>query len=314
MSRYVVRRLLQAVVVMLGVSIVVFALVHLVPGDPIRTAMGTRFDQQTYELLRARHGFDEPLYVQYFTWLASAVTGDLGVSFRSGRPVTTVLLGRLPATLSLAFAAIVVALLIALPLGIVSAVRQGRASDYIATALSQVGISIPDFWMAIMFILLFSLTLGWLPATGYAPLSENPLTWLRHVTMPAVTLGVVSGSVITRFVRSSMLEAMSQDYTQTARAKGLAERVVVRRHVIKNALIPVVTVTGLQLAFLLGGVIVVEFIFAWPGLGQLLLIAVQSRDYTVLQGAVLLFALIFLIINLVVDLLYAWLDPRIKYG
>ncbi len=314
MSRYVVRRLLQAVVVMLGVSIVVFALVHLVPGDPIRTAMGTRFDQQTYELLRARHGFDEPLYVQYFTWLASAVTGDLGVSFRSGRPVTTVLLGRLPATLSLAFAAIVVALLIALPLGIVSAVRQGRASDYIATALSQVGISIPDFWMAIMFILLFSLTLGWLPATGYAPLSEDPLTWLRHVTMPAVTLGVVSGSVITRFVRSSMLEAMSQDYTQTARAKGLAERVVVRRHVIKNALIPVVTVTGLQLAFLLGGVIVVEFIFAWPGLGQLLLIAVQSRDYTVLQGAVLLFALIFLIINLVVDLLYAWLDPRIKYG
>ena len=314
MSRYVVRRLLQAVVVMLGVSIVVFALVHLVPGDPIRTAMGTRFDQQTYELLRARHGFDEPLYVQYFTWLASAVTGDLGVSFRSGRPVTTVLLGRLPATLSLAFAAIVVALLIALPLGIVSAVRQGRASDYIATALSQVGISIPDFWMAIMFILLFSLTLGWLPATGYAPLSEDPLTWLRHVTMPAVTLGVVSGSVITRFVRSSMLEAMSQDYTQTARAKGLAERVVVRRHVIKNALIPVVTVTGLQLAFLLGGVIVVEFIFAWPGLGQLLLIAVQSRDYTVLQGAVLLFALIFLIINLVIDLLYAWLDPRIKYG
>jgi peptide/nickel transport system permease protein len=251
--------------------------------------------------------------VQYITWLGSALVGDLGVSFRSGQPVTTILLGRLPATLSLGFAALAVALLIALPLGIVSAVRSGRFSDYAATAFSQLGISIPDFWMAIMFILLFSLTLGWLPPSGYVPLTQDPLGWLQHVIMPAVTIGVVSGSILTRFVRSAVLEALSQDYTRTARAKGLAERIVVNRHVLKNALIPVVTVTGLQLAFLLGGVIVVEIIFTWPGLGQLTFIAIRSRDYTVLQGAVLFFALLFLLINLLVDILYAWLDPRIKF-
>jgi peptide/nickel transport system permease protein len=219
----------------------------------------------------------------------------------------------LPATATLALFAFVVALLIALPVGILSAVRQGSATDYAATAFSQIGISVPDFWMGILFILLFSLTLGWLPPSGYVALTADPVGWLRHAVMPAVTIGVVTGSVLTRFVRSSMLEALSQDYTRTARAKGLRERVVVNRHVLKNALIPVVTVTGLQLAFLFGGIIIVEQVFAWPGLGQLTLIAVRARDYTVLQGAVLLFAVIFLVINLLVDLLYAWLDPRIKY-
>jgi peptide/nickel transport system permease protein len=208
---------------------------------------------------------------------------------------------------------IVIALVIALPLGIISAVRSGKVTDYAATAFSQVGISIPDFWMGIMFILLFSLTLGWLPPSGYVPLTQDPIGWLQRIIMPAVTIGVVSGSVLTRFVRSAVLEALSQDYTKTARSKGLRERVVINRHVLKNALIPVVTVTGLQLAFLLGGVIVVEIVFALPGLGNLTLIAIRARDYTVLQGAVLLFAFIFLVVNLVVDLLYAWLDPRIKY-
>jgi peptide/nickel transport system permease protein len=207
----------------------------------------------------------------------------------------------------------VVALLIALPLGIISAVRSGSKLDHAATVFSQFGISIPDFWMGIMFILLFSLTLGWLPPSGYTPLTEDPVDWFSRLLMPAVTVGVVSGSVLTRFVRSSMLEALSQDYTRTARSKGLAERVVVNRHVLKNALIPVVTVAGLQLASLLGGVIIVEVVFSWPGLGQLALIAVQRRDYPVLQGAVLVMAITFLLINLVVDLLYAWLDPRIKY-
>jgi peptide/nickel transport system permease protein len=310
---YVVRRVLQALVVMLGVSVIVFAMLHLIPGDPVRIALGTRFDQATYEALIERHGLDRPLVVQYFAWLGGALTGDLGVSFRSGQPVTSILLGRLPATLGLGFAALVVALVIALPLGIVSAVRSGKPADYAATAFSQIGISIPDFWMAIMFILLFSLTLGWLPPSGYVPLTGDPLGWLRFVVMPAVTIGVVSGSILTRFVRSAVLEALSQDYTRTARAKGLRERVVVNRHVLKNALIPVVTVTGLQLAFLLGGVIVVEIIFTWPGLGQLTYIAIRGRDYTVLQGAVLFFALLFLLINLLVDLLYAWLDPRIKF-
>jgi peptide/nickel transport system permease protein len=312
-GRYVTRRVIQSVVVMFGISILVFLLVHLVPGDPIRVALGTQFDQDTYDTLRERAGFDQPLFVQYFTWLASAVQGDLGVSFRSGAPVTGLILGRLPATLTLAFASLVVALLIAIPLGIISAVRSGSKLDHAATVFSQFGISIPDFWMGIMFILLFSLTLGWLPPSGYTPITEDPVDWFARLLMPAVTVGVVSGSVLTRFVRSSMLEALSQDYTRTARSKGLAERVIVRRHVLKNALIPVVTIAGLQLASLLGGVIIVEVVFSWPGLGQLALLAVQRRDYPVLQGAVLVMAITFLLINLVVDLMYAWLDPRIKY-
>jgi peptide/nickel transport system permease protein len=312
-TRYLVRRGLQAIVVMLGVSIIVFAILHLIPGDPVRVALGTRYDPEIAQAMRERAGLDRPLVVQYFTWLGNAVTGDLGISFRSGRPVTEIILARLPATMTLAFAALFIALLIALPLGIISAVRSGRFTDYAATFFSQLGISIPDFWMGIMFILLFSLTLGWLPPSGYVPLTENPVGWLQRIAMPAVTIGVVSGSVLTRFVRSAVLEALSQDYTKTARSKGLRERVVINRHVLKNAMIPVVTVTGLQLAFLLGGVIVVEIVFALPGLGNLTLIAIRARDYTVLQGAVLLFAFFFLVINLIVDLLYAWLDPRIKY-
>jgi peptide/nickel transport system permease protein len=311
-TRYLVRRVLQAVVVLFGVSIAVFSIIHLVPGDPVRLALGTRFDQETYDALRARSGLDQPLISQYFAWLGNALSGDLGVSFRSGRPVTDVILERLPATMSLAFGAILVALLIALPLGLISALRPRSTVDYVATFLSQTGISIPDFWLAIVAILVFSLTLGWLPSSGYVPLSEDPAEWARHLIMPAVVVGTVSGAILTRFVRSSALEALGQDYTRTARAKGLPGQVVVRRHVLRNALVPVVTVTGIQLAYLLSGVVVVEVVFAWSGLGQLALQAVETRDYPVLQGAVLLFALFFLVINLVVDLIYAAIDPRIS--
>jgi peptide/nickel transport system permease protein len=313
MLRYLARRGLQALGVLLGVSVLVFAIVHLVPGDPIRVSLGTRFDQATYDILYARAGFDQPLPIQYLNWLTSAMTGDLGVSFRSGQSVTGILLGRLPATMLLAFASLVIGLAIAVPVGILSAVRPGSKTDYAGTVFSQLGVSIPDFWMGIMFILLFSLTLGWLPSSGYVALTDDPVQAIRRLIMPAVTIGVVTGSILTRFVRSAMLEALSEDYTRTARSKGLRERVVVNRHVLKNAMIPVVTVTGLQLATILGGVIIVEFIFSWPGLGQLALIAIERRDYPLLQGVVLLLAVIFLLINLLVDVLYAWLDPRIKY-
>jgi peptide/nickel transport system permease protein len=313
MTRYVLRRVGQAAVVLLGVSFIVFMLMQLVPGDPVRVALGTRFDPETYAALRERAGLDQPLLVQYLTYLANAVTGDLGVSFRSGQPVTTTLLDRLPATLSLAGMSLLIALLIAIPLGMVSATRSGKLSDYVATVFSQIGVSIPDFWMAILLILLFTSTLGWLPPSGYVPFGEDPLGWLEHIILPAVTVGVVSGSILTRFVRSSVLESMSRDYVRTATSKGLPGGVVLRRHVIRGALVPVVTVTGVQLATLLGGVVVVEVIFAWPGLGRLTYDAVQARDYPVMQGAVLLFATIFLLVNLLVDLLYAALDPRIGY-
>jgi peptide/nickel transport system permease protein len=313
MTGYVLRRVGQAVVVMVGVSILVFLLVHLVPGDPIRRSLGTRFDPDVYDALYRRAGFDRPLVQQYFAWVGRALQGDLGVSFRSGRPVTALVAERLPATALLAGAALLVALVIALPAGIVSAVRSGSRLDRVVSAASQVGVSIPDFWSGIMLILLFSLTLGWLPPSGYVSPLDDVGEFLRRILLPAVTIGIVSGSILTRFVRSAMLDALNQDYTRTARAKGLRERTVVNRHVLKNALVPIVTVTGLQLAFLLGGVVVVEVIFAWPGLGRLALDAVQGRDYPVLQGAVLLFSLTFLVVNLVVDLLYAYLDPRIRY-
>jgi peptide/nickel transport system permease protein len=313
MGRYVMRRLLQMILAMLGVSIVVFLLIHLVPGDPIRLALGTRFDPVLYEALRARAGLDQPLFVQYFTWLSGALTGDLGVSFRSGRPVSELLLQRLGPTATLAGAALLIALTISLPLGIVSAVRSGSILDRVATGFSQLWVSVPDFWSGIMYILLFALVLSWLPASGYVSLLDDPVAALRHLLLPAMTVGLISGSILTRFVRSAVLEALNQDYTRTARAKGLSQWQTIRNHVLPNAWIPIVTVVGLQLGFMLGGVVVVEVIFEWPGLGRLAFDSVVRRDYALLQGAVLLIALMFLVINFLVDILYGYLDPRVKH-
>jgi peptide/nickel transport system permease protein len=298
--------------VLVGVSILVFSLIHLVKGDPVRLALGTRYSQEAYDALRERNGLDLPLVQQYFAWAGRALTGDLGVSFRSGEPVTALIAERLPATLTLAFTAILVALLIAIPLGTLSALRPRSLTDRAATVVSQIGISVPDFWLAIVLILVFAGTLGWLPSGGYVPLGEDPLGWLQRLVLPTIAVGVVSGSVITRFVRSSVLEALGSDHVRTAQAKGLPERQVFGWHVLRNALLPLVTVTGVQLAYLLSGVVVVEIVFSWPGLGQLALQAVEARDYPVLQGAILLFALTFLVINLVVDLLYTRIDPRIR--
>jgi len=312
MRRFLFRRFLQMLLALLGVSIVVFALMHIVPGDPVRVALGTRFDEELYNTLRERMGLDRPLVEQYVSWLGGALTGDLGVSFRNGQPVTTLILERLPGTITLAFAALFIALLVALPAGIISAVRSGSALDYAVSTASQVGISLPDFWAGVMYILLFSLALGWLPSSGFTPVGESFVGWLRHLILPALTVGLISGSIITRFVRSAVLEALNQDYVLTGRAKGLSEWQIVRRHVLPNAWIPIVTVVGLQLGFLLGGVVVTEVIFAWPGLGRLALTAVKDRDFTVLQGAVLYIAFMFLAINLIVDAIYATLDPRVR--
>jgi peptide/nickel transport system permease protein len=312
MRRFLIGRVLQMLIALLGVSIVVFSLIHIIPGDPVRVALGTRFNQELYDLLRARLGLDRPLIEQYLNWLRGAVTGDLGLSFRNGEPVVALIAQRLPATITLAGAALAVALAVALPAGILSAVRSGTALDYTVSAVSQVGISMPDFWAGVMYILLFSLALGWLPSSGFQPISAGFGPWLRHLTLPAITVGLISGSIITRFVRSAVLEAFNQDYVLTARARGLSEWQIVFRHVLPNAWIPIVTVVGLQLGFLIGGVVVVEVIFAWPGLGRLALTAVRDRDFTVLQGAVLYLSAMFLLINLIVDIIYAWSDPRVR--
>lgn len=312
--RFVARRLAYSAVVLFGVLVVVFALVHLVPGDPVRIALGTRYTPEAYEALRSASGLDRPLISQFFGYIGSALTGDLGVSFRNGDPVTVTLLERLPASLSLGFAGIVIALALALPAGIYSALREGKLSDVIVRVTSQFGVSIPDFWMGILLIALFSTVLGWLPTSGYRPLFEDPAGWLRHIILPGVTIGLVAAAILTRYVRSAVLEVAASGYVRTARSKGLSPRVVTFRHTVRNALVPILTITGIQLATLLGGVIVVEVVFAWPGLGRLVFNAVAARDYPLIQGAVLLIAALFLLINLLVDVLYAVVDPRIRLG
>ncbi|MBV8349628.1 MAG: ABC transporter permease [Mycolicibacterium sp.] len=310
--RFLARRLLYSVVVLFGVLIVVFALVHLVPGDPVRLALGTRYSPDSYNALRSASGLDRPIVVQFFSYIGSALRGDLGVSFRNGDPVTVTLLERLPATLSLAAVGIVIALVISVPAGIWAALHEGRLSDAIVRIASQFGVSIPDFWMGILLIGLFASTLGWLPTSGYQPLVGHPAGWLRHVILPGFTVGIVAGAIMTRYIRSAVLDVASMEYVRTARSKGLPPPVVTFRHILRNALIPVLTITGIQLATILGGVIVVEVVFAWPGVGRLTYTAVEARDYPLIQGAVLLIAVLFLLINLIVDVLYALVDPRIR--
>jgi peptide/nickel transport system permease protein len=310
--RFLARRLLYSLVVLLGVLIVAFSLVHLVPGDPVRIALGTRYSPDAYQALRAASGLDRPIVEQFFGYIGSALTGDLGVSFRNGDPVTLTLLDRLPATLSLAVVGIVIALLISVPAGIWAALREGRISDAVVRISSQFGVSIPDFWMGLLLIALFASTLGWLPTSGYQALSDNPAGWLRHVILPGLTVGLVAGAIMTRYIRSALLDVASMGYVRTARSKGLPPWVVTLRHIVRNALIPVLTITGIQLATILGGVIVVEVVFAWPGIGRLVYTAVAARDYPLIQGAVLLIAVLFLLVNLVVDVLYAVVDPRIR--
>jgi peptide/nickel transport system permease protein len=310
--KFLARRVAYSLVVLFGVLIVVFALVQLVPGDPVRIALGTRYTPEAYDALRAASGLDRPIFQQFFSYVGSAVTGDLGVSFRNGDPVAGILVDRLPATVSLAAFGIVIALLIALPAGIWSALHEGRVSDAIVRVTSQLGVSIPDFWMGILLIALFSTTLGWLPTSGYRPLLEDPGGWLSHLVLPGLTVGLVAAAILTRYVRSAVLEVAAMGYVRTARSKGLPPQVVTLRHTVRNALVPILTITGIQLATILGGVIVVEVVFAWPGLGRLVYNSVAARDYPVIQGAVLLIAVLFLVINLIVDVLYAVVDPRIR--
>ncbi|MEH3134307.1 MAG: ABC transporter permease [Mycolicibacterium neoaurum] len=310
--KFLARRLAYSAVVLIGVVIVVFTLVHLVPGDPVRIALGTRYTPQAYDALRTASGLDQPLLTQFFQYLGRAVTGDLGVSFRNGAPVTQVLLERLPATVSLALVGIAIALLIALPAGTWAALHEGRVSDALVRITSQFGVSVPDFWLGILLISLFSTTLGWLPTSGYRPLLEDPAGWLRHIILPGLTVGVVAAAIMTRYIRSAVLEVAAMGYVRTARSKGLPPRTVTLRHTVRNALVPILTITGIQLGTILGGVIVVEVVFAWPGIGRLVYTSVAARDYPVIQGAVLLIAVLFLAINLLVDLLYAIVDPRIR--
>lgn len=310
--RFILIRLLYTVLVLIGVTIAVFFLMQIVPGDPVKIALGTRYTPESYEALRSASGLDKPLFTQLVNYLGNAATGDLGVSFRNNEPVTHMLIDRLPATIALAVAAILVALVIAIPFGTWAALREGRSADNTIRVVSQFGISVPDFWMGILLIALFSTYLGWLPSSGYRSPADGFVPWISHLVLPAITVGAVTGAIMTRYVRTAVLEVANAPYITTAESKGLTRRRILVTHIGRNALVPVLTISGIQLAGLLGGVIVVEVVFAWPGLGRLVYDSVAARDYPMLQGAILLIAAIFLIINLIVDIFYAVIDPRIR--
>jgi peptide/nickel transport system permease protein len=259
-------------------------------------------------------GLDQPLVVQYVRWLGRVARGDLGVSFINSYPVWGLILLKLPATVALAVGGLTVALLISLPLGIFSALRRASGFDVAASGFTALGLSVPTFWLGILLVLLFSLRLQWLPASGYVPFLESPAVSLRHLILPSLTLGIAISAILTRFVKSAMLEVIHQAYIQAARAKGVPERRVVMHHALRNALIPVVTVVALQVGNLLGGAVVTESIFDYPGVGKLILFAITSKDYTVVQGTLLLLVGVFLVINLLTDLAYAFLDPRVRHG
>ncbi len=312
---YLLKRLGSLLLVLFGVSIVTFAIVPLLPGSPARVTLGVQATPEAVAALERRMGLDRPLVTRYLDWIGGIVTrGDFGTSLISGAPIAGEVTRRAPATFSLAMVALAIGLLIALPAGFLSALKPGSGRDLGVSVMSQLGVSVPDFWMGILLILLFSETLGWLPSSGYAPLSEGLWPWLSHILLPAATVGIISGSIMARFVRSALLEVLGQDFVRTAHAKGVPRREVLRKHVTRNAAIPIVTIVGLQMATLLSAVVVVEIIFAWPGLGQLALTATLQRDYPALQAAVLLSAVIFTAINLVTDLSYTLLDPRVSYA
>jgi peptide/nickel transport system permease protein len=304
MHKYILRRVLLLIPVMLGVSFVVFTIMFFTPGDPAKIMLGERAPAEEVALLRTQMGLDDPFIVQFFNFVKNAVQGDLGRSLVTKRAVSAEIWSRFPATLQLSAAAVLIAVLMGIPIGIISATKQYSTFDMVSMVIALLGVSMPNFWQGMMMILLFSITFRVLPSSGYGT--------LNHLIMPAATIGTSAAAVITRMTRSSMLEVVRQDYIRTARAKGLSERVVINRHALKNALIPIVTVIGLQFGSLLGGAVLTESIFSWPGVGRFMVDAIRTKDFPSVQGGVLMLALTFSIVNLAVDILYAYIDPRIK--
>ncbi|MFA6808551.1 MAG: nickel ABC transporter permease, partial [Eubacteriales bacterium] len=310
MVSYITRRFLLLIGVVFGVTVMTFMLIHLAPGDNAEMIAIARYGMENLtadqiEQIRVAEGLDTSIWIQYFHWLSNAIHGDFGRSLVTGNPVLQEIVVRIPATLKLAFVSLVVSLIIAIPAGIISAVKQYSALDYLTMTGALIGASMPNFWLGLLLILLFSVKLGWLPVFGYGS--------FKYFILPSITLGTGLAAITTRLIRSSMLEVLKQDYIVTARSEGLHEGKIIYHHAIKNAFIPIVTVIGLQLGHLLEGTVVVEYIFAWPGLGKLLVDSIFARDLLMIQACVILFAVFFILINLIVDITYCYLDPRIRY-
>jgi peptide/nickel transport system permease protein len=304
--RFLVRRLVLATPVLLGVATIVFALVHLIPGDPVQAMLGDAASPESVAELRSRLGLDRPLPVQYAAFLSGAAHGDLGVSLRTNERVTAAIAARLPATIELALAAMLVAVAIAIPAGVVAAVKAGTVADHAATTLALVGISMPNFWLGPLLAIVFSVGLGWLPVSGRGTLA--------HLVLPAITLGAPLAAVLARMTRASLIEELRELYVTAARARGLSTARVVLKHALRNSLIPIVTVLGLQVGGVLTGAVITETLFAWPGVGRLLIQSIGFRDYPLVQGCILLIAVTYVSVNLLTDMAYAYLDPRIRVG
>jgi ABC-type dipeptide/oligopeptide/nickel transport system permease component len=305
MLRFLIRRLLLTIPVLFGVATLVFSLLHFVPGDPVQAMLGESASPQDIRELRGRLGLDRPLYVQYGSFLKGVVTGNLGMSLRTNQPVVTAVAERLPATFELALAAMAFAIVFAVPLGIIAAAQAGTRVDHAATTLALVGISVPNFWLGPLLAIVFSVTLGWLPVSGRG-------TW-AHLVLPAITLGAPLAAVLARITRASVLEELHELYVLAARARGLSRARAILKHAFRNSLIPIVTVLGLQFGAVLTGAVITETIFAWPGVGRLLIQSISFRDYPLVQGAILLIAVTYVTMNLLTDVVYGFLDPRIRY-
>ncbi len=313
MFEYAMRKIVNAIPILIGVSILVFLLVHLTPGDPARILAGPEAYEEDIAAIRERLGLNDPIHVQYWRFISSAVRLDFGRSFRTQRPVTQDILMRFPNTLQLAMVAITWSVIFGVGIGVYAGVRPNSIGDSLSMGAALVGVSAPSFWKGLLLMLIFAYLLGWLPASGMGE-SFFSADGLKRMIMPAITLGTGTAAVMARMTRSSMLEVLNQDYIRTARSKGLSERNVVYRHALRNALIPVVTLIGLQLGVLMGGAVITEQVFAWPGVGTLVINGINARDYPMVQACILLIATIFVVVNLLVDLTYSLIDPRIRYN
>jgi len=314
MQRYIIQRLLQFIPVLLMSSILIFVIMRLIPGDPAMLRLGVEGTPEAVERVREEMGLDKPMAVQYLYWLRDVARGDFGLSWRSGQSAMFLIGRKLPATLWLGSASLLLGLLVALPVGIISAAKAHTPIDSALTATALIGVSLPSFWFGIMLILVIAVHLRWLPPGGYVSPLEDPIEGLRRLILPAITLGVQFAAPLTRFVRSGMLDVLNEEYVRSARAKGLMENAVILRHALPNAMLSVVTVLGLQIGRMLGGAFVTESVFVWPGIGLLMLDSIKQRDYGIVQGVVLFVVLGFMVINLATDILYAALDPRIRLG
>mgnify|MGYP001289228542 FL=1 len=314
MVAFILRRLLQAIPVLILSSIVVFLIIRVVPGDPARVVLGLDASEEELAAKRSELGLDQPLPVQYFRWLGRVAQGDLGNSLVNRFPVAELVRDKLPATLELAIASFLLSVLISLPLGIFAALYAGSWGDYLTSVVAAFYLGTPNFWIGMLYIMLFSVFLGLLPPSGRVAFFDDPLLALRHLALPALTLALPAAMVQMRFIRATMLDVLGQDYIRTARAKGLREQTMVLRHALRNTLIPVVTVLGIQFGNLLGGAVIVESLFAWPGVGRMLVDSIGNRDYAITQAGLLYLVGLFIVVNLVVDLLYGFIDPRTRRG